>query len=343
MGVNSPRWSQGSYCGLPGPPRVPCGPLLGGGRSACPAPGLHARMRQLRAGPGRWLAEGVGAPWAATAGPFGRCRPARVAADPRGGRSGARWLRADRIGPDSAGTEVSRPRRSSVDILWRLGFRIAALNRLALQRLHQQRLDLLHTSIHAFLHATLHKEVLYMAGQLGLDPPTMLLRPGGPTAEMDQALLNCEAVANCFKCSIATSSISITVYCSAFISSFEMAEIQNRMDADTIDSEADHDLISLHSDYSNRRVKAMASFFSRFIDKIISYNDFSWQDLKGLRFYFLKELGTLSGLLYPVFADAFSEFTAGDGPLFSFVPVLGSGGSASMDDLMTCDLFASKH
>ncbi|KAK8937127.1 hypothetical protein KSP39_PZI012557 [Platanthera zijinensis] len=257
--------------------------------------------------------------------------------------------------------------------------------------------------------ATLHKEVLYMAGQLGLDPPTMLLHPGGPTAEMDQALLNCEAVANCFKCSIATSSIFITVYCSAFISSFEMAGIQNRMEyflkqnrahnegflgacnpiilyvlvpnlpkralvevkpvlhlaeneqdevqpillkapapvilnhgdfyyfdwhnsccqinvvpkkicmarismakcgADTIDSEADHDLISLHSDSSNRRVKAMASFFSRFIDKIISYNDFSWQDLKGLRFYFLKELGTVSDLLYPVFADAFSEFTA---------------------------------
>lgn len=282
--------------------------------------------------------------------------------------------------------------------------------------------------------ATLHKEVLYMAGQLGLDPPTMLLHPGGPAAEMDQALLNCEAVANCFKSSLATSSISITVYCSAFISSFEMAEIQNRMEyflkqnmtqnegflgacnpiilyvlvpnlprsalvevkpvlhlaenkedevqsillkapapvtlnyddvnyfdwqnsccqvnvvpqkicmarismakcsAETIDSEADHDNI-------NRRVKAMASFFSRFIDKIISYNDFSWQDLKGLRFYFSKELGTASDLLFPIFADAFGEFTEGDGPLFSLVPVLGSGGSASMDDLMTCDLFASK-
>ncbi|KAK3029293.1 hypothetical protein RJ639_040129, partial [Escallonia herrerae] len=41
--------------------------------------------------------------------------------------------------------------------------------------------------------ATLHKEVLHMAGQLGLDPPTMLLCSGGPSAELEQALENSEA------------------------------------------------------------------------------------------------------------------------------------------------------
>lgn len=67
-----------------------------------------------------------------------------------------------------------------------------------------------------------------MAGQLGLDPPTMLLLPDGPAAEMDQALLNCEAVANCFRCSVSSSAVIITVYCSSVLFS-ELDEIQNRM------------------------------------------------------------------------------------------------------------------
>ncbi|XAR60041.1 Diphthine--ammonia ligase [Bertholletia excelsa] len=52
--------------------------------------------------------------------------------------------------------------------------------------------------------ATLHKEILYMAGQLGLDPPTMLLRSGGTAVELEQALQNSEAIAKCFQCSIST-------------------------------------------------------------------------------------------------------------------------------------------
>ncbi|EEC74218.1 hypothetical protein OsI_09385 [Oryza sativa Indica Group] len=55
--------------------------------------------------------------------------------------------------------------------------------------------------------ATLHGEILYMAGQLGLDPPTMKLCPGGPTAELEFALRNSEAVANAFGCSIFSSAI----------------------------------------------------------------------------------------------------------------------------------------
>ncbi|KAB1670234.1 hypothetical protein ES319_1Z187700v1 [Gossypium barbadense] len=53
--------------------------------------------------------------------------------------------------------------------------------------------------------ATLHKEILHMAGQLGLDPPTMTLCDGGSTAELESALQNSEAIAKCFNCSISTS------------------------------------------------------------------------------------------------------------------------------------------
>ncbi|XLS62134.1 hypothetical protein HN51_016362, partial [Arachis hypogaea] len=47
--------------------------------------------------------------------------------------------------------------------------------------------------------ATLHDNILYMAGQLGLDPPTMNLCSGGAIAELELALKNCEAVAKCFR------------------------------------------------------------------------------------------------------------------------------------------------
>ncbi|KAJ0966505.1 hypothetical protein J5N97_023422 [Dioscorea zingiberensis] len=76
--------------------------------------------------------------------------------------------------------------------------------------------------------ATLHKEVLYMAGQLGLDAPTMILCPGGLTAELVQALENCEAVANSFN-SCVTSSILIVIYCSVSLQSSERYKIQEMM------------------------------------------------------------------------------------------------------------------
>ncbi|KAJ8562698.1 hypothetical protein K7X08_031150 [Anisodus acutangulus] len=53
--------------------------------------------------------------------------------------------------------------------------------------------------------ATLHNDILHMAGQLGLDPTTMVLCEGGPVAELEQALENSEAVARSFNCSISTS------------------------------------------------------------------------------------------------------------------------------------------
>ncbi|CAL5419541.1 unnamed protein product [Camellia sinensis] len=77
--------------------------------------------------------------------------------------------------------------------------------------------------------ASLHREVLHMAGQLGLDPPTMLLCSGGPTAELELALQNSEAVAKCFHCSISTSAILFTIYCSAYIPSSDRITIQDKL------------------------------------------------------------------------------------------------------------------
>lgn len=78
--------------------------------------------------------------------------------------------------------------------------------------------------------ATLHEEILYMAGQLGLDPPIMNLCKGGPTAELEQALENSEAVAKCFNCSISTSAVLFVVYCSTSIPSSERHKIQDKQD-----------------------------------------------------------------------------------------------------------------
>ncbi|KAL6516206.1 hypothetical protein OROGR_019511 [Orobanche gracilis] len=78
--------------------------------------------------------------------------------------------------------------------------------------------------------ATLHKDVLYMAGQLGLNPPTMLLRDESPLLELQQALENAEAVAKCFNCSIATSAIALIIYCSVALNPSDRAAIENQKD-----------------------------------------------------------------------------------------------------------------
>ncbi|KAH9329868.1 hypothetical protein KI387_001976, partial [Taxus chinensis] len=75
--------------------------------------------------------------------------------------------------------------------------------------------------------ATLHRQILYMAGQLGLDPPTMMLSSGGAGVQMQQALINCEAVAKAFGCNLISSLISLTVYCPIFLTSCERSEIGN--------------------------------------------------------------------------------------------------------------------
>ncbi|XP_031483479.1 diphthine--ammonia ligase [Nymphaea colorata] len=75
--------------------------------------------------------------------------------------------------------------------------------------------------------ATLYKQLLQMAGQLGLDPPTMMLCAGGATMELKQAVRNCEAVADSFNCDVVSSGILVVVYCSEAMTSSERIQIQN--------------------------------------------------------------------------------------------------------------------
>lgn len=71
-----------------------------------------------------------------------------------------------------------------------------------------------------------------MAGQLGLDPPTMLICDGGATAELEKALENSEAVAKCFTSSIFTSAILFTIYCSKAVIKSDRIKIQEKLDMD---------------------------------------------------------------------------------------------------------------
>ena len=70
-----------------------------------------------------------------------------------------------------------------------------------------------------------------MAGQLGLDPPTMTLCEGGVAAELEKALENSEAVARCFNCSISTSTIIFVIYCSTRTPPSERLQFQDTLDA----------------------------------------------------------------------------------------------------------------
>ncbi|KAK9087348.1 hypothetical protein Syun_029742 [Stephania yunnanensis] len=302
--------------------------------------------------------------------------------------------------------------------------------------------------------ATLHKEILYMAGQLGLDPPTMKLRQGGAIAELDQALENCEAVAENFNCSLASSGIILVIYCSASMTPLEKKAIQGKINlflkqrgfcvADNgnlrnlldlmllfiltsdlpksalvevkpilyvpKDEETesgshmlepscvttpdywgfDHlpfdssfcqkcvihgkicagsisitnDLAteicsgSLNSDTSFEDsilsipicMRKIARFCIYLLDKSLLENQFSWEDITNLRFYFPVGSRTPSDSLFSIFRDAFDEFAAlsgridtDKGSFFNLVPVVGAGRSAeSMDDVITCELVATK-
>ncbi|KAK9083253.1 hypothetical protein Scep_029724 [Stephania cephalantha] len=302
--------------------------------------------------------------------------------------------------------------------------------------------------------ATLHKEILYMAGQLGLDPPTMKLRQGGAIAELDQALENCEAVAKNFNCSLASSGIILVIYCSASMTPLEKKAIQGKINlflkqrgfcvADNgnlrnlldlmllfiltsdlpksalvevkpilyvpKDEETesgshmlepscvttpdywgfDHlpfdssfcqkcvihgkicagsisitnDLAteicsgSLNSDTSFEDsilsipicMRKIARFCIYLLDKSLLENQFSWEDITNLRFYFPVGSCTPSDSLFSIFRDAFDEFAVlsgridtDKGSIYNLVPVVGAGRSAeSMDDVITCELVATK-
>ncbi|BBH06749.1 endoribonuclease [Prunus dulcis] len=86
------------------------------------------------------------------------------------------------------------------------------------------------------------------------------------------------------------------------------------------------------------------------LDKIITESGFSWDDTMYLRFYFPISLQVPANALSLMFTNAFDELAAmgriiktGKEPIFNLVPVLGAGrSSASMDDIITCELLARK-
>ncbi|KAJ3672140.1 hypothetical protein LUZ60_006861 [Juncus effusus] len=278
--------------------------------------------------------------------------------------------------------------------------------------------------------ATLHNQILYMAGQLGLDPPTMLLQSGGATSELNQALQNCQAVASEFKSSVFKNSFVFVVYCSVrmteserslveaklngvfsvvktaflyvlasdlpkgasvelkpviYIPDFEETEEQqiemkelkvmskneiqldescfkirkmsngNLLSAvvsitDKIASESLEQKNDFSFNYeSHDEIKSIASFCASLVSTILKENCFSWDDLTILRFYYPTKFSLGGVNLYNIFSDEFANlakvdegFKICDDPCFNLVPVLGSGQSALMDDVITCELFASK-
>ncbi|KAK7396131.1 hypothetical protein VNO78_16922 [Psophocarpus tetragonolobus] len=129
------------------------------------------------------------------------------------------------------------PSRSTVEMpLIEMGFSRAYIEVLVANNkdkkvLHVQSISCWAPScIGPYSQATLHEGILHMAGQLGLDPPTMNLCKGGPGVELEQALKNSEAVAKCFNCSISTSAIAFVIYCSKCISSLERLDIQEKQE-----------------------------------------------------------------------------------------------------------------
>ncbi|XP_039163343.1 diphthine--ammonia ligase isoform X1 [Eucalyptus grandis] len=291
--------------------------------------------------------------------------------------------------------------------------------------------------------ATFHKNVLYMAGQLGLYPPTMTLTKGGAVAELELALQNSEAVAKSFNCSISTSSVLLVVYCSESIPSSERGKIQDKLeaflkqirssstkegklskvldhlslyvlvpdlpkralvevkpllynvdDAETITEgksltrtgnqsfqhEGWHDTcinrcivngticalvmsvtnetaVRLCSEFlsanrksediqnliSERQMDRISRFCVYLLDKILAENSFFWEEIVSLRVYYPVSLHIPLDALSLLFKNALEELAEMHRqPIFNIIPVLGAGSSTTMDDLITCELFAQR-
>ncbi|KAL6989047.1 diphthine--ammonia ligase [Sarracenia purpurea var. burkii] len=99
-----------------------------------------------------------------------------------------------------------------------------------------------------------------------------------------------------------------------------------------------------------RQMDRIAKFSIFLLDRIISENHFSWDDVTNLRLYYptcLRISHESLSLIFTVVFDEFAEMTKriqiSEEPIFTLVPVLGAGRFAtSMDDVITCELFAQK-
>ncbi|XP_076918772.1 diphthine--ammonia ligase-like [Bidens hawaiensis] len=297
--------------------------------------------------------------------------------------------------------------------------------------------------------ATLHKEILHMAGQLGLDPPTMSLCDGGPVSELEQALINSEAIAKSFNCSISTSAILFVIYCSKSTSSLDRISMQEKHneilnqikplnlkhnrhsgvlnplflyvlvpdlpksafvevkpvlfvedDTETEEVVNDHAMSDLRHEVNpfdscfqpekwhdeclqkcvvcgricavilsitteiadkissddnliisdEEKMEKVAQFCLYRLDKVLSQNDFSWDDVMSLRIHYSVSSNISHETPSLIIQSKFDEFSEKkkkvktfEEPIFNIVPVIGAGSCAtSMDDIITCELFARK-
>ncbi|CAN6274024.1 unnamed protein product [Urochloa humidicola] len=339
------------------------------------------------------------------------------------------------------------PSRSTIELplvqvgLGKAYVEVLVSNELKKRVLHVQSISCWAPScIGPYSQATLYGEILYMAGQLGLDPPTMKLCPGGPTAELELALKNSEAVANAFSCSIYSSAIHFLVYCSAQLTSNEKEEVERALQSSyithldcsktgsyptvlyvfapdlpkgarvevkpilyvpTIDDGVATDkmetgimqpvpsqawsaqysglhdsscqihtiggricsaVVSVTSDIASKicstagqlyhteeNLEAMARFCAFQIAKILADNNFSWDNITMLRFYYSVDHSVAADAMSRAFSEAFAELAedksslrTDDASLYNIVPVSGSGHSACTNNIITCELLASK-
>ena len=85
---------------------------------------------------------------------------------------------------------------------------------------------------------------------------------------------------------------------------------------------------------------ASASYISVIVN-VLSPSIFAFP--QNLRVYFPTSLCISVEKFSVMLATAFNELAEINGePIFNIVPVLGAGRSASMDDIITCELFAQK-
>ncbi|KAF3583875.1 hypothetical protein F2Q69_00032416 [Brassica cretica] len=211
--------------------------------------------------------------------------------------------------------------------------------------------------------ATLHKGVLHMAGQLGLDPPTMNLRNEGAVAELNQALTNIKPVLYVEEDSETEDETRQEQLCEGDYGCWGYKPEEWHQDCVqkrvvdgkicvTVLSISTEVMKKLHEPKEEQQLERVTRFCVHLLNKTLYEYSFSWNDTTSLRIHFSTSLGVSVKRLFNVFETAFKELNemspegiVGDSkePTFNLVPVLGAGNSsASLDNIITCELFSRR-
>ncbi|KAF8039102.1 hypothetical protein BT93_B1602 [Corymbia citriodora subsp. variegata] len=94
---------------------------------------------------------------------------------------------------------------------------------------------------------------------------------------------------------------------------------------------------------SERQMERIIKFCIYLLDNILAEKSFVWEEIVSLRVYYPVSLHIPLDALSLLFKNAFEEVAEmHQQPIFNIIPVLGAGSSTSMDDLITCELFAQR-